>query len=50
MTHLLVDRGLGVHEPLEIEPVRYLRLLKPPRRPKAPLNSIVRASSNLRLA
>jgi hypothetical protein len=38
-THLLIDRGLGVHEAFEIERVRDLRLLKPPRCSKAAPNS-----------
>jgi hypothetical protein len=40
LANALVDRRLCVHEPLEIKRVRYLRLLKPPRRSKAAPNSV----------
>ena len=37
-THLLVDRRLRVDKAFEIERVRYLRLLKPPRRSKGAIH------------
>src|SRR5580704_2054505 len=39
LANALVDRRLCVDEPVEIKRVRYLRLLKPPRRSKAAPNS-----------